>query len=73
MISSGFNFILCWLAAAAIIYGAIGAIFQQDLKLILAYSSVSQIGYIILGIGLASYFGLLGSMLHIINHAVMKE
>jgi multicomponent Na+:H+ antiporter subunit D len=71
--ASPLNLTLCWLAAAAIIYGAVGAIFQQDLKLILAYSSVSQIGYIVLGIGLASYFGLLGSMLHIINHAVMKS
>ncbi len=71
--ASPLNLTLCWLAAAAIIYGAIGAIVQQDLKLILAYSSVSQIGYIVMGIGLASYFGLLGSMLHIINHAVMKS
>ena len=73
LVISSFNTILCCLAAAAIIYGAVGAIFQEDLKLIFAYSSVSQIGYIVMGLGLASYFGLLGSMLHIINHAVMKS
>ncbi|MBI5788455.1 MAG: hypothetical protein HZA78_06345 [Candidatus Schekmanbacteria bacterium] len=67
------NNILCWMSVLAIIYGAVGAILQQDLKLILAYSSVSQIGYIVLGIALSSYYGLLGGMLHIINHAVMKS
>lgn len=65
--------VLCWMAAVAILYGAIAANFQQDLKLIFAYSSVSQIGYIIMGISLASSFGLLGGLLHIVNHAVMKS
>ncbi len=65
--------ILCWMAGAAIIYGAVAAIFQKDLKLIFAYSSVSQIGYIVLGISLGSYLGLLGGLLHIVNHAVLKS
>jgi multicomponent Na+:H+ antiporter subunit D len=38
----------------------------------LAYSSVSQIGYIVLGVGLANATGLVGSLLHILNHGFMK-
>jgi multicomponent Na+:H+ antiporter subunit D len=44
----------------------------QRLKRMLAYSSIGQIGYIALGIGLASPLGLTGAVLHILNHAVMK-
>ena len=64
--------ILSWIAAIAIILGSINAIAQTDIKRMLAYSSVSQIGYIVLGMGLANYDGLTGSLLHILNHAFMK-
>lgn len=56
----------------AILWGSVMAIAQADLKRMLAYSSVSQIGYIALGIGLANPFGLIGAVLHVLNHAVMK-
>lgn len=61
-----------WVAAAGIIFGSIMAIAQHDLRRMLAYSSVSQLSYIALGIGLANPFGLIGALLHIINHAFMK-
>lgn len=64
--------ILSWIAAVAIIVGSIMALAQRDLKRMLAYSSVSQIGYIALGIGLANKMGLIGAYLHILNHAFMK-
>ncbi len=64
--------ILTWLAAVAILVGSILAIAQSDLKRMLAYSSVSQIGYIVLGVGLANATGLVGSLLHILNHGFMK-
>jgi len=64
--------ILSWLAATAIIVGSIMALAQKDLKRMLAYSSVSQIGYIVLGLGLANKMSLLGAYLHILNHAFMK-
>ncbi len=64
--------ILSWVAAVAIIFGSIMALAQKDLKRMLAYSSVSQIGYIALGVGLANKMGLLGAYLHILNHAFMK-
>lgn len=64
--------ILGWLAAIGIIYGSVMAIAQKELKRMLAYSSVAQIGYIGLGIGLANYWGLVGAILHVMNHAMMK-
>lgn len=64
--------ILSWMGAVAILAGSIMAMAQKDLKRMLAYSSVSQIGYIVLGIGLANKMGLLGAYLHILNHAFMK-
>ena len=46
--------------------------FETDLKRMLAYSSVAQIGYITLGIGLANQAGLTGGLVHVVNHALMK-
>jgi multicomponent Na+:H+ antiporter subunit D len=65
--------ILTWLAAIGIIYGSIMAIAQKEMKRMLAYSSVAQIGYIALGIGLANKWALYGAVLHILNHAFMKS
>jgi multicomponent Na+:H+ antiporter subunit D len=64
--------IIAWLAAFGIIYGSIMAIAQKELKRMLAYSSIAQIGYIGLGIGLANPLGFIGAVLHIMNHACMK-
>ena len=64
--------IIMWLAAAGIVFGSVMAIAQKELKRMLAYSSVAQVGYIGLGIGLASPLGLIGAVLHAMNHAVMK-
>ena len=64
--------ILGWLAAAAILFGSIMALAQTDLKRLLAYSSVSQLGYITLGLALGTELGLIGAMLHIVAHAMTK-
>jgi multicomponent Na+:H+ antiporter subunit D len=64
--------ILTWMAAVAIILGSIYAIAQTDLKKMLSYSVVAQIGYIALGIGLANKYGLTGAVLHILNEALTK-
>lgn len=63
---------IAWLAAIGIIYGSVLAIAQNEMKRMLAYSSVAQIGYIGLGIGMANPFGFIGAVLHIVNHAFMK-
>lgn len=64
--------VLSWLAAIGIIYGSILAIAQKEIKRMLAYSSVAQIGYIAMGIGMANPMALIGAVLHILNHAFMK-
>ncbi len=64
--------ILTWAAALAIIVGSVLAIAQSDIKRMLAYSSISQIGYILLGFGLVNVIGITGGLLHIMNHAFMK-
>lgn len=64
--------ILIALSLAAMFGAATVAVFQSDIKRMLAYSSVSQIGYITLGIGFGSVTGLTGGIAHIFNHAMMK-
>lgn len=63
---------IAWASAAGILFGSILAIAQRDLKRMLAYSSVSQVAYIGLGIGLGNALGFIGAVLHILNHALMK-
>lgn len=60
------------LACAGILYGSVMAIAQTEMKRMLAYSSISQIGYIIMGLSLANPMGFAGALLHVLNHAVMK-
>ncbi|WP_028571197.1 complex I subunit 5 family protein [Desulfonatronum lacustre] len=64
--------IIGYLGAIGIIWGSIMAICQSELKRMLAYSSVAQVGYIAVGIALASPLGFIGAILHALNHAVMK-
>ena len=66
--------IIAWAAILAMIAGSVSAIVQNNLKRMLAYSSVSNVGYIVLGIGLAPFtsLGLTPAMMHIINHAMIK-
>ncbi len=64
--------VLLVLALLAIFAGSLVAIFQDNIKRLFAYSSVAQIGYMILGISFASQTGLTAAILHLFNHAVMK-
>lgn len=63
---------LSWIAALSILAGSILAISQTNIKSILAYSSVANIGYIALGATLANPLAFIGAMFHILNHALMK-
>ncbi|MDY7040564.1 MAG: NADH-quinone oxidoreductase subunit M [Chloroflexota bacterium] len=53
-------------------YGALMALAEQDIKRIIAYSSVSQMGYILFGLGTLTYDGVTGATLHVIYHAIVK-
>jgi multicomponent Na+:H+ antiporter subunit D len=64
--------IIIALSIAAMFVASFVAVFETDLKRMLAYSSVAQIGYITLGIGLANQAGLTGGLVHVFNHALMK-
>jgi multicomponent Na+:H+ antiporter subunit D len=64
--------VLLVLSVAAMFIASIIAIFESNLKRMLAYSSLAQVGYITLGISLANVSGLTGSIVHLLNHAVMK-
>ncbi len=57
---------------AAILSASFYAIYQVNVKRLLAYSSVAQIGYMALGIGLASAKGVTATIIHLFNHALMK-
>lgn len=57
---------------AGILIASLYAIYQTDVKRLLAYSSVAQIGYMALGIGFASTLGVMAALLHLFNHALMK-
>ena len=64
--------ILVVLSIAATFGAATVAVFQSDLKRMLAYSSVGQVGYITLGVALANLNGLTGGLVHLLNHALIK-
>ena len=68
-----FSAFLVPLCVAAFLIGSTVAIFEQDLKRLLGYSSVAQIGYILLGAALLTGSGLTAAMLHMFNHALMKS
>ncbi len=67
-----FNQVLSVLAILSIVVGAVAAVGQKDFKRILAYSSISQIGYIVLGASTGSVIGFIGAVLHFFNHATFK-
>lgn len=64
--------ILLVLAGVGMIMGSVFAIAQKDVKRMLGYSSVAQMGYILLGIGLLSFEGLRAAFFHILSHGLMK-
>ena len=69
----GWNTILLVLAGITIFLGSAVAIAQTDIKRRLAYSSIGQMGYVLLGIALLTEAGLTGTIFHIVSHAFMKS
>lgn len=61
------------LGLAAIFVASGVAIFQSNIKRLLAYSSVAQVGYILVGVSFANITGLTATFLHLFNHAIMKS
>jgi len=65
--------VLMVLGGLSMVVGGLLAIGQDDLKRLLAYSSISQIGYVVAGIALGTPLGILGGLFHLINHATFKS
>jgi len=63
---------LGWLAAATILYGSVRALYQTDLKRRLAFSTVSQVSYITLGVTLFGPLGTIGAVVHLVHQGIMK-
>ncbi|MBI4708092.1 MAG: NADH-quinone oxidoreductase subunit L [Candidatus Omnitrophica bacterium] len=61
------------LGAITIVAGAIAAITQSDFKRMLSYSSISQVGYIILALGSGTSLGVAAACFHLFNHAIFKS
>ena len=68
----GFGALLIPLAIAGVLAGSAIAVFQDSVKRLLAWSSIAQLGYMVLGLGLGTASGVAASVLHLFNHAVMK-
>jgi len=69
---SPFGVVLAVLAVAGILVGSLTAVFQNNIKRLFAFSSVAQLGYMTMGIALATHTGLLASTVHLANHALAK-
>jgi len=65
--------VLAILGVVTMIYGGLMALAQTDIKRLLAYSSISQMGYIFFGLGVYSTMGATGALFHVVNHAVCKS
>lgn len=64
--------ILMFMAVLAVLTGSLCAVFQTNIKHVLAYSSIGQIGYMVIGVALLTTTGLAAGILHVFNHAIMK-
>lgn len=74
----GLGWAIVWLGVLTMVVGMVLALVQDNVKRLLAYSSISQMGFILLGIGVGAYMGpeggmgLAGAVYHILNHAFFK-
>jgi multicomponent Na+:H+ antiporter subunit D len=67
----GLSGLIVWLAVAAILFGSILALAQDDFKKMLTYLVVAEVGYMVGGFWLATSYGITGAILHIVNDALM--
>lgn len=72
-VSPSILFIIATLAVISMIVASIIAFGQSDIKRLFAYSSISQIGYIALGLAIATPLSVFGALLHLFNHSVFKS
>lgn len=74
LFEQGFSYwqpVIAGLAVVGIVYGAFTALSQKDLKFVIGYSSVSHMGFVMLGLAAATHWGLRGAVLQMISHGVI--
>jgi multicomponent Na+:H+ antiporter subunit A len=69
---ASWGILLAWVGAVTLLVGALLAVAQRDLKRLLAFSTVSQIGYMMLGLGLGTPLAIAAGLLHCLNHGLFK-
>jgi multicomponent Na+:H+ antiporter subunit D len=72
-LDTSLKMILMVIGTVSIVLGAFAAMGQKNFKRMLAYSSISQVGYIILGFGCGTKLALIGAVFHLFNHAIFKS
>jgi NADH-quinone oxidoreductase subunit L len=72
-VGSALSTVLMWVGIATIILAVMMALIQKNYKRLLSYHAISQVGYMILGIGTAIPAGIVGGLFHMINHAIYKS
>jgi NADH-quinone oxidoreductase subunit L len=70
---SPMSYLLMSIGAVTILFAVMMALIQKDFKRLLSYHAISQVGYMILGIGTALPVGIVGGLFHMINHAMYKS
>lgn len=71
--NNGMNIFLMAIGSFTIVAAVMMALIQRDLKRLLSYHAVSQVGYMVLGIGTGNPVGIAGGLFHMLNHAVYKS
>jgi len=72
-VTDGVNTALMFFGALTVIGAVMMALVQHDLKRLLAFHAVSQVGYMVMGIGTGTVVGLAGGLFHMLNHAIYKS
>ncbi len=70
IMETNFPFWICWLAVIGIIFGAFMSWMQNDIKKLIAYSSVSHLGFVVLGLFMQNAHGVEGAILQMVNHGI---
>lgn len=71
--SQGMNTFLMFVGSITIVAAVMMALIQHDMKRLLGYHAVSQVGYMVLGIGTGNPIGIAGGLFHMLNHAIYKS
>ena len=69
----GIMYAVAWVGAFTLLYSAVQAMLQNSLKLVFIWSTVSQIGYMVLGVAVGTSLGMAGGLLHMANHVFFKD